>query len=146
MSWIGRSPDFAVSCKGFRENEIHEPGFIEYQPREYGNHAAADMKNLQFSTANVSLSKCKINANIHLNCAILQEVKNLTAATLLSSSHAAVLQTMTVTAGPSAAAGCPGALKLSHSVTKFINQITITSLNDTQNSHYRPKKKENQMI
>ena len=39
MSWI--SPPGA---KDLERMNIHEPGFIEYQPREYGNHAAADMR------------------------------------------------------------------------------------------------------
>ena len=38
MSWI--SPPGA---KDLERTNIHEPGFIEYQAREYGNHAVADM-------------------------------------------------------------------------------------------------------
>ena len=30
-------------AKDLERVNIHEPGFIEYQAREYGNHAVADM-------------------------------------------------------------------------------------------------------
>ena len=35
--------DLPPGAKDLERMNIHEPGFIEYQAREYGNHAVADM-------------------------------------------------------------------------------------------------------